>query len=305
MDSCATNVENLKTRFGPDGLYYFDRKTGINILLNEVHSPKKLWAKAPRQISIALTNACDLPCSHCYAPKHRAVLKFDLLKEWLIDLDANGCMGVGLGGGEPTLYPFFTDLCDFVANNTGLALTMTTHGHRLTPKIMSTVALNVNFVRVSMDGINSTYESIRGKSFKEFIENVSPLSQIVPFGINFVVNHKTVTDLAEAVDLAEKLGASEFLLLPEVAIRRGSEIDSCAKEKMQKWIRNYNGAMRLSISERNADGIQICEPFEKEIGANAYAHIDAKGVLKTSSFEMKGIRIAENGIMKAIEILQN
>lgn len=305
MDSCAINARNLKTRFGPDGLYCFDRKTGINILLDEVYSPEKLWARAPRQVSIALTNTCDLSCSHCYAPKHRALLELDLLREWLVDLDANGCMSVGLGGGEPTLYPFFTDLCNFVANNTALALTMTTHGHRLTPEIMNAVALNVNFVRVSMDGINSTYESIRGKPFKEFIEKVSSLSQVVPFGINFVVNHKTITNLAEAVDLAEKLGASEFLLLPEVAIRRGSEIDLCTKGKMQNWIRNYNGPIKLSIREGNADGIQVCEPFEKEIGLSAYAHIDAGGVLKTSSFEKKGIPIPGSGIMKAIEILQH
>ena len=33
----------LKTRLGPDGIHYFDRKTGTNVLINEIAVPKKFW----------------------------------------------------------------------------------------------------------------------------------------------------------------------------------------------------------------------------------------------------------------------
>jgi len=254
---------------GPDGIHLFNRKTGANILFDEFSVPDNLWSKAPRQVSIALTNTCDLSCSHCYAPKYNANLNFDMLKKWLTDLDKYGTIGVGLGGGEPTLYSEFNELCAFIANETNLALSMTTHGHRLNRNIIETIAKNMNFIRVSMDGIYSTYEAIRGRSFDEFIGKVKTLNNTVPFGINFVVNQYTVNDLTKGAQLAKDLGAIEFLLLPEVATGKGIVIDANTKQIMQEWIRKYRGKVRLAISENHTDGIPICEPFKKEIGLNA------------------------------------
>jgi hypothetical protein len=36
-------------------------------------------------------------------------------------------LGVGFGGGEPTLYPHLVELCHYAAQNTGLAVTLTIH----------------------------------------------------------------------------------------------------------------------------------------------------------------------------------
>ena len=96
-------TSSFKIRAGAAGLHLFNRNTGTNVLVDEIKLPLNLWSAAPRQVSIALTNACDLTCAHCYAPKHSAALDFDQLTNWLIDLDLNGCIGVGFGGGEPTL----------------------------------------------------------------------------------------------------------------------------------------------------------------------------------------------------------
>jgi hypothetical protein len=73
----------LRIRYGPAGIHVFERASGLNILLDEVQAPTSEWAAAPRQVSIALTNACDLACPHCYAPKTRGMLEFDLLIGWL------------------------------------------------------------------------------------------------------------------------------------------------------------------------------------------------------------------------------
>lgn len=48
------------TRYSGDGVHLFERRTGTNILLDEVSVPRPLWSQAPRQVSIALLNACDL-----------------------------------------------------------------------------------------------------------------------------------------------------------------------------------------------------------------------------------------------------
>src|SRR5438552_5785398 len=113
----------FKIRHDQSGVHLFNRRSGWNILLDEICPPHLKWATAPRQVSIALTNACDLNCSYCFAPKARSALDFDQIVSWAHELDANGTLGVGFGGGEPTLYPRFAELCAHVAEHTAMAVT--------------------------------------------------------------------------------------------------------------------------------------------------------------------------------------
>lgn len=301
-----SNIENsrLKVRAGPAGLHFFNRITGINILVDEITPPTSTWSAAPRQVSIALTNACDLACSHCYAPKNPAMLAFDKLTSWLANLDANGCIGVGFGGGEPTLYPGLTEICSYAARKTNLAVTMTTHAHRLSDQLLNELAGTLHFVRVSMDGVGSTYESIRCRPFDTLLERITALSRIIPFGINYVVNSKTIIDLDTAVKLAADLGASEFLLLPEEPVGRGRGIDKQTTITLRKWVSGYRGSIPLSISEGNTDGFPICNPLSAETGLTAFAHIDASGIIKRTSYDTSGIIIRENGVMAALDKLK-
>jgi sulfatase maturation enzyme AslB (radical SAM superfamily) len=68
----TTVTRRLKVRCDRIGVQAFDRRTGLNVLFDEVAVPEQEWAQAPRHLAIALTNACDLHCPYCYAPKHRA-----------------------------------------------------------------------------------------------------------------------------------------------------------------------------------------------------------------------------------------
>src|SRR5271154_6506955 len=99
FDRIPKRRARARIRPGPDGLHFFWRETGLNILLDEVRVPARLWSNAPRHISVALTNACDLSCDFCYAPKLSASLDVERVFAWLLELDANGCLGVGFGGG--------------------------------------------------------------------------------------------------------------------------------------------------------------------------------------------------------------
>lgn len=301
-----SNIINsrLKVRASPAGLHFFNRTTGINILVDEITPPTSAWSAAPRHVSVALTNACDLACSHCYAPKNPAMLAFDRLDSWLADLDANGCIGVGFGGGEPTLYPWLTDLCSYAARKTNLAVTMTTHAHRLSDQLLNELADNLHFVRVSMDGVGPTYESIRCRPFGALLERITALERVARFGINFVVNSKTVGDLDAAVQLAAILGASEFLLLPEEPVGRGVGIDNETTITLRKWVNGYRGSVPLAVSEGGAEGLPTCNPLNAEMGLAAFAHIDASGIIKRTSYDTSGILIRENGVMAALDKLK-
>jgi MoaA/NifB/PqqE/SkfB family radical SAM enzyme len=294
-----------KTRAGPDGLHLFDRTTGWNVLLDEVRVPPAMWSAAPRQISVALTNSCNLSCPHCYAPKHAAKLPRQPLLSWLRELDAHGCLGVGFGGGEPTLYRGFARLCRSTVDSTGLAVTFTTHGHTFNGRLASELAGCVHFIRVSMDGVGARYETLRGRTFSSFCEHLRVIRDVAPFGINFVVNALTLQDLDAAVTLAGNQGAAELLLLPEQPVRGRGGIDATTTEALQRWVRSYQGEVRLSVSEAGACGLPTCDPLPGERGLRAYAHIDASGVLKRSSYDSVGVHIGPEGVMRTLQTLSD
>lgn len=297
------NSKTIKTRFGPDGIHLFDRNTGLNILLEEEIPHLEKWTKSPRQVSIALTNLCNLKCTHCYAPKDNAFLDKELVKLWMKDLDQSGCFGIGFGGGEPTLHPDFVELCTFGHNETSLAITCTTHGHTLTESLIGKIQHSIDFIRVSMDGTGKTYESIRGCSFDKFLEKLSLLKGRIVFGINYVVNARTVEELDAAIYIAESYGASELLLLPEEAVGLGKQIDEVTINKLQCWVGNYKGNVRLSISSGRKEMVDYLQTLENEPDYLAFSHIDANSFLKKSSFEKNGQPISDKGIMSTYEQL--
>lgn len=207
----------MKFRISPNGVHLFDQLSGLNVLLDEFRPEEAVWSISPRQVSIALTNICDLHCAYCYAPKQNASLHTDQVLGWLKELDAEGCLGIGFGGGEPTLHPDFVDICKLAAGETQLAVTFTTHGHHLTPKLVERLKGSIHFARISVDGIGRTYEKQRGKQFASLLRGMESVATLSPFGINVVVNEHTVAELDAVSELAQEVGASELLLLPQQA----------------------------------------------------------------------------------------
>ena len=281
-------------------MHIFNPRTALNLLLDEILVPRAKWAIAPRHVSIALTNLCDLHCAYCYAPKHRAQLNVDLLTNWLWELDAADCMGVGFGGGEPTLHPGFVDICRYASEKTGLAVSFTTHGNRLDDSTLERLAGNVHFVRFSMDGYGSTYETLRGRSFPGLLSRMKATRKIAPIGINVVVNHSTIHDLHKIASVAHEIGATEILLLPEQPIQGSSGIDSKTDADLKAWVMGYTGPVPLRVSEAGAKDLPTCDPMPQEKGLKAYAHIDADGMLKRNSYRNSGVKIGSSGVLKAL-----
>jgi sulfatase maturation enzyme AslB (radical SAM superfamily) len=300
----SSRATRIKVRTTAGGIHLFNRATGTNVLIDEIRPSPANLSQAPRQVSIALTNACDLACEYCYAPKYPANLPLEDLKGWLRDLDEHGSVGIGFGGGEPTLYPKLLEVCEFATKDTNLAVTLTTHAHRLSAKLLRGLEGNINFVRVSMDGVGSTYEANRGRSFDDLIGKIKDLSCLVPFGINFVVNSDTILDLDTAIDFASEMNAREFLLLSEqpTSSRRG--IDEDTRRKLTTWVEGYTGTVPLSVSEGDTDGLPTCNPLPLETGLAAFAHIDAAGNLKRTSYDRSGVAISRSGIIAALEELR-
>jgi MoaA/NifB/PqqE/SkfB family radical SAM enzyme len=222
---------------------------------------------------------------------------------WLTELDAHGTLGVGFGGGEPTLYPDFARLCQCLAHKTRLSVSFTTHGHQIDDVLVESLRGSVNFIRVSMDGVGATYESIRRRSFTELLSRLKQVRSISRFGINVVINEHTLPDLDDVAIVAGDIGACELLLLPQVPIRGIPAISSDDMQSLRQWVDSYRGPLKLCINESSAEGFPTCDPLFKEPGLRAYAHIDAKGVLKPSSYSDIGLSLNDGSVLQALDQL--
>jgi sulfatase maturation enzyme AslB (radical SAM superfamily) len=283
----------------------FHRESGLNVLFDEVSIPPSEWAVSPRYVSIALTNACDLRCPYCYASKRAARLPTAALREWLLELAAHECLGVGFGGGEPTLHPDFAALCQFTARETLMAVTFTTHAHRLEPVLVAQLAGAVHFIRVSVDGVGRTYEKARGQPFEALLRQLGVVRDLAPFGINVVVNAATVGELDRLEEIAVSAGARELLLLPERPATTTPGIDARSMARMAAWVADYRGPVPLAVSESAARALPETAVAPGETGLRAYAHVDAFGVLRPSSFDEIGVPVSSDGMIAAIRTLQN
>ena len=90
-----------------------------------------------------------------------------------------------------------------------------------------------------------------------------------------------------------KFDISEILLLPQQATFQVDGISDDTYKKMKKWIANYTGKTRLAISDIGLEYNFICNPLLLEKGLDAYAHIDALGFLRSSSYSNVGQQISE------------
>ena len=298
----------FKSHKSPLGIHLFNRETGLNILFDEMIPPRSEWSLAPRYMSIAVTNACDLSCPYCYAPKNSANLNHSQILRWAQELDGHGCFGIGFGGGEPTLYKLLPELCREIVSTTNLALTITTHGHQFTSEYANKLAGCVHFIRVSMDGIRSTYERLRGRPFAEFLDKLAIIKEEFKFGINYVVNDDTIADLPEAADIAFENGAAELLLLPEVDEGGKLNLNEPARERFTEWVKQNYNRYRLATSEY---GVEAIDAPTLPINNNDYPgydfmHIDASKTLKLCAFSSWGIPLSGgNSLIDSIQRLRS
>jgi sulfatase maturation enzyme AslB (radical SAM superfamily) len=223
---------------------------------------------------------------------------------WVGELDKAGALGVGFGGGEPTAHPEFARICVEAARSTSMAVTFTTHGHRIDEELASVVRGSVHFVRLSMDGLGATYERLRGRSFEAFQRQIEIVSSIAPFGLNVVINDDTIGELEPIARFAREVGAAEVLLLPEQGVGGRSGISRSASQVLTEWVLSASPGVRLAISEAGVTGgMPLANPFPGELPLDAHVHVDARGVLKANAYAIDGISVGTS-ILETLDQLR-
>jgi hypothetical protein len=157
---------------------------------------------------------------------------------------------------------------------------------------------------VSVDGVGATYETLRSRPFSELARRLVLISEAFGLGLNCVVNDSTLPDLTRVAELAASAGAAELLLLPERPARGRSGSNAYVVAALHRWIDEYRGPVPLTLGESDTGSLPIAAPLPKETGLRAYAHIDASGILRRTSYHSAGELVDDRGVVAALHRLQ-
>jgi MoaA/NifB/PqqE/SkfB family radical SAM enzyme len=282
----------MRVRIEQSGLHLFDRRSGTHILLDDVVSPEQAWSVAPRTMSIAVSNRCDLACNFCYRPRTADSLSAEFVHQLAESLATLGALEITFGGGEPLLEPSLPLLCEWIWEETPLGVSLTTHGHRLTPALLAQLRGHVSSLRFSIDGLEPYYSQIRARPLQRLIDIIRRTGESIPFGINVVVSPGHVDQLRGVVELAIGLGAFDVLVIPE---HDGGVFGLSAAEwrQIDEVIEEYQAAIRLCITADAADHVRARTLPTECHTEFVFAHVTADRRLTSTSYDRGGIQIED------------
>ncbi len=281
----------MKVRYELSGVHLFDRMSGMHVLLDEIGVKPESLCYAPRTLSIALTNACDLACHFCYAPKSRHQLTLEYLKELVKHIDELGTLEVTLGGGEPLLHPDFSRICNWIWENTKLAVSVTTHGHHFTPELISELSGRISCVRFSIDGIEPRYSQIRRRKLSDLIPIMEAVQKQIPIGINTVVSTGHVEALLHVIELAKSVGAMDLLIIPEHD-NGNFTLSNTEWQALQEIVMEHSKTCQLLITESASQRLAVSSLVTHCENEFLFAHVSADMKLKMNSYEKSGLDIS-------------
>jgi MoaA/NifB/PqqE/SkfB family radical SAM enzyme len=190
-------------RFPLDGaLMLFDRRSGL-VAICDGRETAHLRMRAPRVVQFALTNACNLACTFCSRDVAAgSVWTAESAFAMLRDLDAHGTLEVAFGGGEPLVFKRVAELVRRLDEETGLAVSLTTNGTRLTDALVAELVPHVGQIRLSL------YDDV---DHRPIVARLA--AHRARFGINLLVTPARLPTLEERIFQLLERGARDVLLL--------------------------------------------------------------------------------------------
>jgi MoaA/NifB/PqqE/SkfB family radical SAM enzyme len=148
--------------------------------------PKKFIVNDyPLNVDLELSSICNLTCPMCYLQsqkyKNNNVTPFmskELFKKLVNEISINNIPALKLNfRGEPTLHPNFIELVKYAKHEKKIKeISMTTNISKLTKDFFAEIIDCLDWINISIDGLNETYEKIR-KPLK-FVDTLQKIKDI-------------------------------------------------------------------------------------------------------------------------------
>lgn len=243
-------------------------------LLSNDYYEDNLKLDTPIKIQWKITNKCNLKCKHCYLGKLDGFeLPFEKANEIADTIINSNVMEVTISGGECLTYKGIEEIIKkFLIN--GIKVNVFTNAVLLKSVLdrIDSGILNTNSLLfyVSVDGLKSSHEQIRGKNtFDKTIENIKyAIEKGYPVVTNTVINKTNYCDIMDMIVLLKQMGVKDVQL--SNLIVQGSADNS----------------MKISLSEQMALKEKINDLYKEhpEFGYIYYSEVpDSDGVRKVYS----------------------
>lgn len=108
-----TQHGSFVARQAGDWWVFFNSATGGKFRFSFLEDPKPLWRDTvPQLVDLKITDACPFGCEFCYqgSTVSGSVAGLEDIERYLKSLGEAGVFEVAIGGGEPTLYPYFAEV---------------------------------------------------------------------------------------------------------------------------------------------------------------------------------------------------
>jgi MoaA/NifB/PqqE/SkfB family radical SAM enzyme len=183
-------------------ILFFDRRTGTNVLVTSDET-KDIRRAAPRQIQVALTNACNKTCGFCYRPlEAKSRWTFDELVDLAKRASEWGVLEIAFGGGEPTIFPKFAELLQTIWRESPICPNFTTNGLKLTSDFLRSIKGSYGQLQLSVydeDDTNGIIDLL--------------VREQANFGLNYLITPARVRTLEADVLSYSSRGVKDMLFL--------------------------------------------------------------------------------------------
>lgn len=226
---------------------------------------------SPTTAFILPTLSCNLRCRYCYSdatPNKGLLLSYDDGKTVIDYIIQNASKSIRRnasvifhGGGEPTLcVALIGKLVQYAIDESqkqgvNISFSASTNGTILTNELLELYS-KFSSIQLSFDGLENTQNfhrpfSNNQPSFDVVVSNLRTIREFYPnmrIAIRSTVSSASVSEMAEFVEFAHKLGANKVVFEPLVVTGRALSDSDLQAPDMEDFITNYKQA--CSVAKR-------------------------------------------------------
>lgn len=250
------------------------------------------------EISIELTNRCNLHCMHCMNSSTSkteqvglSLEEIDILVDEFIE---NNVVEVYISGGEPTLHPYFKHFVEKL-NSKKIVVLLATNAYDIAP-YLDTIQKNIKCVFVSIDGTPEIHDHFRGVkgAYEKTLSNVRLLlSHKIPVRISTVVSKSNLDSLENIIQAVKGLGVCEIHFTVLVNIGRAQDNKNVAIDEKDyryiveriKELTEAHEKTGFRITMRRND--KLTPHTDRCYGGERMAHMSTTGLIAPCSYIAK------------------
>jgi MoaA/NifB/PqqE/SkfB family radical SAM enzyme len=208
---------------------------------------------------ILLTDRCNLKCPYCRGMKNRGDLPIAYVQETLSSFCKYGLVNVRFSGGEPTLYPYLSQLIKGCKLSGVKRIALSSNGTADLKVYKDLIKLGVNDFSISLDsGCCAMGEKMTGgvkESWYKAVETIKYVSKYSYTTVGVVFNEINTMEAEKTIKFIDTLGVSDIRIIPSAQFNRALENLKDLPMKIRKKYPILNYRINNLLKHRNFRGI--------------------------------------------------